>query len=937
MPVLINKTSGAAENIADADKALASGEYELPIVDPQGQLGSAPLANAQDLLTQGYKQPQASQLQKLLDETKYSSTSQQVIGALEQVGRGALPFGLSTAAEVGLGMDPKDIRKRDEQTSTAGKMLGQGAGLVGSMLIPGGQAKVLTQAGKAGAALLGLGEASTLAKVGTAAAAAAIENTIYEGGSELHKVVLKDPDQTASSAVMNIGLSGLIGAGIGGAATGIVSPLWSATVGPKAENFLRSIANRANGETLPLGQDLASVLESIEAKGVKIAPEIRAGLSEDPAASNHFRQLLESGTGTGEALRETLDKFKGDVAEQLASVFKKEESLSAHEAGEKAKEFILNKANDLNEAISTKYAEVMPHLENIAVSPEAKAVFSEELARVGKEFGSVGSAAEGLFKTYGERIVAQNTIGQLKKLGTEIGSEWSVARRAGDFEKARALSELRSSLKEFQDNQIIASGKALEKEGVAGAGDLGKQLVADKKIADKAYGEFMDTIGEISSVGKLGKVKSHGQLLEALDKVPAAKLADKLFDKKNVEGLQFLQKNFPEVFETILSAKKSAIFEAATKTGDLKHTSILNSVNGIPKEVRNMMFSKEEQAAINASGRILRESNKRMNPSGTSRTWDAAQRHMPAGVGALASMILGHGAFAGAMAGEAARLLGRDVPDAAKMSLLKFLGNSGPIDGTAWKAMGDYISSAIKGEALLVNATKAAIKAGQQVLPKSMVPTEKSRQKLDKKLKDLSVDNSPMLDVGGKVSHYMPDHAASIAGISMNAVNYLNGLRPKPQKLSVFDQEMEPNKVEKYEFDKALDIAQQPLILMEHIQKGTLVPSDIKHLNALYPSAYRRMMLGLTEALVNRTSKDEPIDYKQRIGVSLFMAQPLDSTMAPTAIMATQAAQASMPQQTQGDQVRKEPSQVTQKAMSNLAKGNATQGQQREMSKIGTA
>lgn len=937
MPVLINTDSGDAESLNTPDEALKAGTHEIPLVSPEGDFGSAPIASVKDLLKQGYTQPSSEQLTHALNQAKYGSAKQQAIGTLEQVGRGA--FGpIPTMVEKAAGVKEEDIRGREEQQSTMQKMLGQGAGLIGSSFIPGGQGKVLARVGEAGAELLGLGEAtSTLAKVGSIAAKAGIENAAYQAGDEATKVVLHDPDQTASSAAMNVGLAGLIGAGVGGVGAGVVSPLWSATVGPKVENILRLVANRANGETLPVSQGLDAVFNHLEKNGIEIAPEIRAGFSENPIAQNYFHELVASGTNTGDAINQTLEKFQGDLKEQMASLFRSKEPMTAFEAGEKAKELITDQANKLNEGISAKYAEVMPQLEAIQVPKIERSKFVEALLQKGAESFGKDSSFYKLYEEIGDRINSRDSVRLLKQLGSEIGTDAKEAWRVGAYNKAKALTEINNSLKEFQDNQIIASGKALAKQGVPEAAGLAEKLVADKKIADKSYREFVEKLGDLSAAGKLGKVGTHGELLNALEKIPSAKLADKLFDPKNIEGLNFLKKEFPEVFAQIMQAKKTSMLEAASTKGELMHNQLLGAVNKLPKEVKNMMFNPEEQELFNASGSVLRQSARKLNPSGTAKGIDKLFDLMPAGVGGATSFLLGHGAIPGYIAGYMAKFLGRDAPEAAKMSLLKFLGSSAPIDGTAWKAAGDYIAHALRGEALLVKATKAAVKSGQEVLPKSQLPDQKTRDKLDKKLKELQADSSPMLDVGGKVAHYMPDHAGAMANISMNAVNYLNQIRPKQVKLSPLDSDIEPPRTHIANYNRALDIAQQPLVLMQSIQDGNLTPMDLTHLHSLYPSVYNRMAIGLTDAMVNRTADEEPIKYKQRISMSLFLAQPLDSTMTPMGILGAQPQPSQASQDQQPKMSSGQPSQVTQKAMSNIAKGNATPGQQREMIKSGSA
>lgn len=932
MPVLFNKESGLAEDLPDqasAQTALQSGTHEVPLVDPNGEIGSASHGEAQQLMGQGYSQPSPDQLQGLLTKSQYSTTGQQVVGGLEQVAKG-IAGPVATGAELAMGVPAKDILGREEAKGTGEKMLEQGVGLVGSMFIPGGQGKVLAKVGELIPAAGEVGRAANiLTKVGSAASRAAVENAVYQAGDEVSKRMLGDPNQTVGSVLTNIGLSGAIGAGFG-AGVGAVPPIWEATLGPKAGNFMRSIMSRANEETLPISQDLSTVVENLKRSGKEIPPELMAGLSDNPLASNYFQELRESGTTTGDALRETIDKFKSDVGDQLRNVFQEQEPVTAFEAGERAKEAITTKANELHDAVSGQYANVMPHLEAIQIPDNARLQFYDQLIKDGQQFGAVGSPAEGLFKTYGERALAQDSVAQLKKLNTEIGSDISVSRRAGDFEKSKALMQIKDSIKEFQDRQVIQAGKRLEAEGHPGSAGLAENLIRDRKAADKAYSEFLDTVGDISSAGKLGKVRSHGQLMEALEKTPSAKLATKLFDPKNVEGLRFLQKEFPDVLQPLIQAKKTSMIESATTKGDLMHNQLLNAVNKIPREVRDLMFSKEEMATINASGRILRESTSRLNPSGTATTLDKIMQNMPAGVGGVASMMLGHNPIAGFFLGHAGKFLSRDAPDAAKMSLLKFLGSPEPIDSSAWKTLADYFHSAQRGQAMLSRASKAVIKSEQLVLPASQVPDDKSREKLDKKLQQYQKNPSAMLDIGGKVGYYAPDHAQALGETVASTVNYLNSLRPKTIQMSPLDVPFE-EPFQKERYDSALDVAEQPLTVLQNLKNGTLVPSNIADLKAMYPAVYTSMSNQLMQDMVDHISKGEEIPYQTQVGLSQFLGQPLDSTMSQASILAAQMAQNRTAADEQAKQAEQQaPKGKSLKSLNKMSEGYATSSQARE-------
>src|ERR1700722_7344260 len=172
----------------------------------------------------------------------YGTIGQQIKTGLEHAASSAT-FGLSTAAETGLGIaKPEDIRARTEENpglSTISDIAG--------LLTPGApEAAALSTVGKAGATALGLGVkgASWASKIGAAGVKGAIENAMFQAGDEASKKFTQDPDQTAQTAISHIGLSGLLGLGIGataGAVFGSVPELWN---GSKADKFVTDMKDR---------------------------------------------------------------------------------------------------------------------------------------------------------------------------------------------------------------------------------------------------------------------------------------------------------------------------------------------------------------------------------------------------------------------------------------------------------------------------------------------------------------------------------------------------------------------------------------------------------------------------------------------------------------------------------------------------------------------
>jgi hypothetical protein len=73
-------------------------------------------------------------------------------------------------------------------------------------------------------------------------------------------------------------------------------------------------------------------------------------------------------------------------------------------------------------------------------------------------------------------------------------------------------------------------------------------------------------------------------------------------------------------------------------------------------------------------------------------------------------------------------------------------------------------------------------------------------------------------------------------------------------------------------------------------------------------------------------NKDGVVPYKTRIGLSMFLAQPLDSTMSPMSIMAAQP----IPKQPPMPQQGKTKGSKSSPALQKMSQGYATPGQARE-------
>jgi hypothetical protein len=170
------------------------------------------------------------------------------------------------------------------------------------------------------------------------------------------------------------------------------------------------------------------------------------------------------------------------------------------------------------------------------------------------------------------------------------------------------------------------------------------------------------------------------------------------------------------------------------------------------------------------------------------------------------------------------------------------------------------------------------------------MPNDADLVKLDKQAKAHAQNPAGMLNVAGDTGHYAPDHAQALSQTAATAVTYLNAQRPQSSpRVSPLDASHPPTKEQDQLFKRTLEIAQQPLLAMQHIKDGTLLPQDIATIKAIYPSYYDKMSQEIHNALADHLSKEGAVPYKTRQSMSLFLGQPMDSTMLPGSIEAIQS------------------------------------------------
>lgn len=915
MPVLINNETRLAEDLAEeqAHAAARGGSHSIPMFDQEGQMMEVPAADYHAAVGQGLQPANEEQLGHLLKYAKHATTSEQAKTFAEGAAKAAT-FGLSTGVERLAGAKPEDIQGREEINpglSIAGESVGLGA----SALLPGhGALGVLQHAGESVAAHV------ATSKLGQQVAKQATEMALLSSGDEVSKKFAGDPDQTMQSVIGHIGLSTALGAGFGAATDKIIEPVWKATKGANLTRFLGVLRDKAQG----VGGANA-VDDLAQAAGMELSPEMRAALSGNEHTKQMATSLRESATGSGRKYQESLDALHRDASDQaLSGLGKTAEDvgrvaeLSEHEEGLAAKASLEQEIKNAHGPLAEKFGTI-----------------NDKYAKTELQSHSVDAIAERIGKIVLEDGHALRSDSVATKELNSIVKDLPNIKTLEDLR--RFQSTVREDLTSKQlfglNRKIIGVLRDVEESTVSDV--LGKEapeLLAVHKEARQGYRELSDKLEALNDRLHVGKYHGPGGFLRNLKEMAPEAVMQRLKATGDADLQNLLLKEFPGTAQAVKDFHINQILKKAVNApraleGGVDTRVLFKQLDSLSPELRDFLLSPSQQGVLKGVQGVVEKLPERGNPSGTAKTLDSLLS-FPGGVGAIVSGLLTGNPLSGFLIGHVGRQLSRDVPDAIKLALLKFMGSEGPIEAGAFRSMVDVAEKAYKSAKSTSRAVEGVTRAGANTLVTP--PTSAKVIRLDDYLKAAQHNQDPLTQDAGDMGTYLPEHAVAVGIVTGKAVEYLNSLRPSDARPAPLDPPREPNDIEKAQFNRALEIAESPLLVMQHIKDGSLTPSDMKTLIVLYPKLYESYKEQLMGSVIKAQEKGNEIPYKTSMALSLFMGQPMDSSLMPNNIQANQASNVP-PQPPMPPGKHKSPPQSGLKNLSTLSQAAATPQQARDL------
>lgn len=868
-------------------------DFDSMVDDSQVAIPTAPTAPAA---------PQAvspGDFDSMADDSEKYGTAKQIA---KTVGEGALQSTIGPLApllETTLGAKPSDILARQHENPIA-HGVGEGLGLLGGAATGTGEAALMETAGKGAAEALGLGAPTTYAaKVGSSAVRQAAEMAVMQGSDETAKMVLSDPDTSAESAIANIGMAAALGGAGGAFVTGAISPLWKATVGNRAEQFLNTLQSKLGGV-----EGKANESAGLEvATGLKIPNELKPKIDGDPMAGSIDSALSQTDTSiAGRKYQDIRDQFHTDIGNKMVETLGHEPGYSVpdidkYSVGQKIADDLHSELKETMRPISDSYEKINKEFKDTPISGINQRQIADDIAQKSIDNGwhkAESDAQINLMERVLKKLPEQQTAEDLKLFITNLRDNHPFG--SDTYQAARDMAK---TLQEAQ-------GRAVTEGIVAKGGDTAAaaQKLQEYQALKGQYAGFMNKLDDLNQhlhVGKYDGPKSFLTALKDLSNTNGEGVLSRLSGINKAQALSALGETSPKALAQVRQYHVDSLLRGATDAeGEIIPGKLIKKFGELSPQVKDLMVSPEQSSRMQALGQVLEKlKDPSHNWSNTARTTDKLMHGAPTAISMLAA-VMGHGGEA--ILAHMGQLGFKEGRDALKLGMMRFLGADQPIKSEAFKSMVEMLHNTVKGQAMIVRGTQDVLKTGAQVLTSKEMPNTADREKLDKIVTRAQSNPETMINLtsNSKTGHYLPEHQVALTKTACQSIQYLQNLKPMPYQPSPLDRAIEPDPAKVARYNRALDICQQPMVVLQHVKDGTLQASDIKDISSMYPALYKNMSQRLTNELMNVKNEGNLVPYKTKIGMSLFLGQPMDTSMQPTSILNAQPKPTQQPNQGSG-------------------------------------
>jgi hypothetical protein len=894
-------------------------------VDPSGSVVELPSEQAKAAAEAGYTPASPEQAAEFARKDalakEFGTGPQALMAGAEAFGRAAT-FGLSTGVQRALGADPARIAAREEVNPTEaaiGTIGGVGVPLLltgGASAAAGGARGALAGiaelsgpalAAKAGQAVTGAAAralpagASAASQIASRAIAAgagqAVEGALYGVGEVVNEAALGDPKLSAESALATLGLSAVLGGGVG-AGLGVVEaavPIAAkkardtiARAFTKGEDVLKDVYRAAENVTGTPG-DVATLLLENKIEVQNLAREVPGIVDEISNATpemakfildrkGRFAELEKAFPGTTRQLARTspetasylLDNWEKIITDPTARN-KIASSLSdSMQTVLDTTEDLLRKANA--EILPAERETMLKEIRFLADRKKVEAARAEVLGRVENAAARMRSEPDLYDQSYARQLEVLRE-GIERDLGATPGKGWADPVEV--FERFRTLRRSIGDLTPF------------EKEGIALS--LAERNAAG--VLKSLYGEVKQKLVDESIFGAAAAKQALYDDLQS-EWINATKRFRKQFGEKVMESGGPVYKIKPTKLTTWLNQMADS---KGGPQGDLRGVAS-SEIWGRTLDAAKRILNEVDQSAQRVNLPIDRESLQTLLERASDVTRDAQQRaavtlmkttldprRMPWGSHAVVDPALPLAAQAAqAVAPQAVTGLVSGTLRIAKeatsvpraVSVLASLERAGRATAQKIEEGAKALFDKTRKPARAVRS--AAIATTVDAATRDDLRPERLYMKRAQRLNILVQQPEAMIDALVQATRDIEDGAPSTATAlqvaTVRGVSFLAAKAPQPPDLpalSPLRKAWRPSSTQLATFGRYVEAVDDPIgATLGNALAGTLTPEGVEAVREVYPELFSAIQNTVIEALAGT---DGDVPAKSRLMVSMLL------------------------------------------------------------------
>jgi hypothetical protein len=738
-------------------------------------------------------------------------------------------------------------------------------------------------------------------KIARTSATMGVEGATFAAPTAITEAALGDPELAAETLLIN-GLAGsVLGAG-GKAAKEIFSLGKKASSGvlpkflPSGKPVVEGVEGAVKGATDDLSGAAAenaqeSILERLT-KRKSNAKEIEAAYSdlglealEGSVSASKFIQDLDSGLSkkvspAGIARQEKWQKVFDTTDGALKETLENSAPFSAVETGDVIRKTLSDQVKKRYEPFQKMYDDIRQMSDTISIADDARLKFNDELFSLADN--NKGFSRE--IQDFADRVIAEDKASGIDSVIRSLKDEVSEAYRSGKFNKYQVLKQAQEKAEDFLEKQIVNQAKRIELEGMPEARALAKEFLAQKATANKEYSgfkNFMEVLGDVSKVRSKGPKGFMDALADDVA-LSSEKLVNKLFDKKNSRALEWLKKESPEAFDTLIGFKKNELLQSVVRDNRVQVGQLLSKLDdkNLSLDIKKLLFTPEQLKKLNSVETVYRSLPRDVNPSGTARAIELNDL--------LSPTQLVYGGFKDKAAEAILKA------SANKNSGLLYTEQSMAKVAKKLDELPGRLEDMLKGRKLKEVARSTSIGAMQRLLDdedRRMTRLE-AYDKLKEQLSEIDANAALPMERSSQISSVLSDTGAPETASQLTLKNgliakYLSDHMPRAQKLNTPFKQVKwtPSDAELSRFERRVNAIQNPVSIIDELVTGTLSTEAVDAVKTVYPKLFENI-----QGRVMQYFMDNPqtVSHNNRIKLSLLLDMPLDDDLKPENIRSFQ-------------------------------------------------